>query len=323
MNLYDESEPRASQRDLTTQAPTGSHDQFSPEPFLTKPSDTPQHPSAMEENLDASARDRNDSAATETNPSNATSYTEKLSAATSVIADKAKSAKDVITSKLGYGEKHDTTTNRVQGDEAHGGGDGSTVSKPSSTVEYGKEISATVTDKPTPVYEKVAGAGSAVVSKMSGSAGTTGAGNEAEKTEVKGQDRGVSVKDFLAEKLRPGEEDRALSEVISDALHKRKQEPESGPPMGKVTQSEEVTRRLGTEDESSDSQDRDEPVAGYVNRPEIGSGGGGNRKGVVDKVKGAVGSWFGIGGADQSSQTSHGKLLNFRLFLFILKFLSD
>lgn len=317
MNLYNESEPRAPQRDVTTQASTGSHDQFSPEPFLTKPSDTPQHPSAMEENLDA--RDRNDMAATETHPSNATSYTKKLSAATSVIADKAKSAKDVVSSKLGYGEKHDATTNRVQGDEAHGGGDGSTVSKPSSTVEYGKKIAAPVTDKLTPVYEKVAGAGSAVASKMSGSAGTTGAGDEAEKTEVKGKDRGVSVKDFLAEKLRPGEEDRALSVVISDALHKCKQEPESGPPMGKVTQSEEVTRRLGTEDESSDSQDRDEPVAGYVNRPEIGSGGGGggNGKGVVDKVKGAVGSWFGIGGAGQSSRTSHGKILNFKLFFYL------
>ncbi|KAF3432992.1 hypothetical protein FNV43_RR24094 [Rhamnella rubrinervis] len=302
MSIDDESEAKG-QSKLITQAPTGSHDQFSPETFPPKPSDTPQNPNAMEENLDT--RDRNDRDTAEINPTNATSYTEKLSSASSVIADKAISTKNVVASKLGYGEKDDSTDHRVHDDEAHGSGDGSTA-KPSSTVEYGKKIAATVTDKLTPVYEKVAGAGSTGMSKMSGT-GATGAGSEAEKSEVKGQDKGVSVKDFLAEKLRPGDEDRALSEVISDSLHKRKQEPEeseSGPPMGEVTQSEEVTKRLGTGDEKSERQERDEPATGYVNNPQTG-GGGGDGKGVVGKLKGAVGSWFGLGGGDQSSQTSH------------------
>lgn len=41
-------------------------------------------------------------------------------------------------------------------------------------------------------------------------------------------DKGVSVKEYLIEKLKPGEEDRALSQVISDAIRLRKKDtPES------------------------------------------------------------------------------------------------
>ena len=88
----------------------------------------------------------------------------------------------------------------------------------SSVTEYGKKIANTVTETLSPVYGKVAGAGSAVMSKAQG----TGSEPEGDRAPAKV----VPVKVYLAEKLKPGDEDRALSEVISDAFHKRKEEPE-------------------------------------------------------------------------------------------------
>uniref|UniRef100_A0A2N9GNV1 Uncharacterized protein n=1 Tax=Fagus sylvatica TaxID=28930 RepID=A0A2N9GNV1_FAGSY len=211
-------------------------------------------------------------------PSNQSSYTEKISSATTAIADKAVSAKNVVASKLGYGEKDD---NIARSEFHETTVDDHTKSSSASPVEYGKKIAATVTEKLSPVYEKVAEAGSTVMSKVQGGGpggtdSTTTGNIKSESTGVKGQDKGVSVKNYVLDKLRPGDEDRALSEVISEALHKRNDEPEKAVnrPMGKVTESEEVARRLGT------------------------------GKGiVVDKLKGAVGSWFGL---DQSqSQAPH------------------
>ena len=126
-------------------------------------------------------------------------------------------------------------------------------------------------------YGKFAGVGSAVKSKVPG----TGNGIEKES------DKGVSVKDYFAEKLRPSDEDRALSEVTSETLHKRNEEPveldgevdrdvkrvvsdaihkqgEEEPerakyrPMGKVTESEEVKRRLGSGDEETERRYEEE-----------------------------------------------------------------
>jgi len=39
-----------------------------------------------------------------------------------------------------------------------------------------------------------------------------------------GQDSGVTVTRYIAEKLRPGDEDRALSEAISGAVQRRKED---------------------------------------------------------------------------------------------------
>ncbi|XP_048325771.2 low-temperature-induced 65 kDa protein isoform X3 [Ziziphus jujuba] len=300
MKIHDDSEPN-SKLGLTTQAPTGSHDQFSPEPFLSNSGNTPQNPQKMEENLDdIRNRNRNDRAAasanTNTYTSNPTSYTDKILSATNNITDKAISAKNAVASKLGYGNKDNTETHGAA-HATNGSGDG--TAKPSSATEYGKKIAATVTEKLTPVYGKVAGAGSTVMSKMHGS----GTGNEPEN-----KAKGVSVKDYFAEKLKPGDEDRALCDVISGSLHLRQLDPEKKAddqprPMGKVTQSEEVTRRLGTGEDKADKE-RQETVAGYVNRPEEHEGG--NGKGMVDKITGAMGSLFGLGGGDRSSQTPQG-----------------
>ncbi|XP_035550854.1 low-temperature-induced 65 kDa protein-like isoform X1 [Juglans regia] len=209
-------------------------------------------------------------------PMNQRSSTEEVSPATSTIADKAISAKNAVASKLGYGDKDMTSGTEVRqsGDNAK-----------SSPAEYGKKIAATETENQNPVYEKPA-------SKVHGTGITDtdlGIGNESRSSDVKGQDKGVSVKDYFMEKSRPGDEDRALAEVISDTLHKPNEKPGEGEmrPMGKVTESEEVARQLGTKEDNScqGMQSSD------VNNSQ--------EKGVVDKFKGAVGSWFGLGGESQ------------------------
>ncbi|XP_072963339.1 uncharacterized protein [Typha angustifolia] len=83
------------------------------------------------------------------------------------------------------------------------------------TTEYGKKIASTV-------YDKVAGAGTAVMAKVHDPhhGGTT----VTEGGEVAHQDKGVSMKEYITEKLKPGEEDKALSDVITDAIHKRNEE---------------------------------------------------------------------------------------------------
>lgn len=196
MNVHDEPDPKSAgvadhnlpilTSDQFTKLPsTGSHDQFSPEPVPPEAKvirDKPQLPESFD-----STKQQNHPYEMSGKRSNQSSYSEKISSATSAIAHKTIFASNAVASKLGYGEK------------------------------------------------------------------VRGTRNESESG-VKGQDKGVSVKDYVLEKLRPGEEDRALSELISDALHKqRREEPEKEKdmrPVGKVTESKEVARRLGTKDES-------------------------------------------------------------------------
>lgn len=95
------------------------------------------------------------------------------------------------------------------------------------TTEYGKQLASTV-------YEKVASVGTAVAGKVqqaTQSAGTATPGVGAQRdtgaaaTATPGageQDKGVTVTGYIAEKLRPGDEDRALSEAISGAVQRRK-----------------------------------------------------------------------------------------------------
>ncbi|KAK8657202.1 hypothetical protein V6N13_035454 [Hibiscus sabdariffa] len=254
---------------------TGTHDQFSPEP--TGPLRTEPTPQGQTLNVDK--------------PSNQSSYTEKISSATSAIADKAVSAKNIVASKLGYGEKDQaqsqspTTTNESR--------EGQDTTKQASAMDYGKKVAATVTEKLSPVYKKATGAGSAVMSKLQGPG--TGTATKVETEQVQDQDKGVSVKSYIADKFKPGDEDRALSEVISEALQKRKEDsPEAEKETrarGKVTESEEVARRLGTGDETNERAG-----SGSLNSP---------TQSVVDKLKGAVGSWFGKGEGPQGTQQAH------------------
>ena len=127
-----------------------------------------------------------------------------ISSATSAIADKAVSAKNTVASKLGFGDTATTTQQEKRTDHA------------AAPTEYGKSVAQSLTEKLAPVSGKVAGVGSGVKSKVSGTQ-TSSMGVE--------QDKGVSVKDYLVDKLRPGDEDRALSEVISETLHKKELPP--------------------------------------------------------------------------------------------------
>lgn len=99
------------------------------------------------------------------------------------------------------------------------------------TTEYGKKLATTV-------YEKVAGVGMAVAGKLqqaTPSAGnaTPGVGAQDESSATatpgaggpgNGQDKGVTVTGYIAEKFRPGDEDRALSEAIAGAVQPRKED---------------------------------------------------------------------------------------------------
>ncbi|KAL0403139.1 UNVERIFIED_CONTAM: Low-temperature-induced protein [Sesamum radiatum] len=196
--------------------------------------------------------------------------TGKISSAATAIADKAVSAKNVVASKLGY-----DGTGGQEGQEYSSG-------KPASglVTDYAHKVVETL----APVYEKVAGAGTVVMSKVHGS---TGGDQHAE-----GADKGVATTDYLAEKLRPGDEDKALSEVITEAFHKKKDEGEEHP-AGKVTESAEVAARLGTGKETK--REGDDALA---------AGAESSGQSVTDRVKDAVGSWLGKSTGIQTAQDS-------------------
>ncbi|RXH95056.1 hypothetical protein DVH24_024740 [Malus domestica] len=208
------------------------------------------------------------------NPSNQGSYTGKISSATNAISGTAVSAKNVVASKLGYGG---ATDQQQPGDHA------AVRSGSAAPEQQGKGITAPVTEKPTTVYEKVAGAGSTLMSMLPGSTGTAGKEEIHQGTATTRGEYDKAGKDYLSEKLKPGEEDRALSEVISENSHEGKAEqPRSGArPVGKVTESEEVSRRLG-------------PDYGAEEVQQSGYG-----KVMADTLRGAVGSLFGK--ADQTT----------------------
>ncbi|XP_010433615.1 PREDICTED: low-temperature-induced 65 kDa protein-like isoform X2 [Camelina sativa] len=96
-----------------------------------------------------------------------------------------------------------------------------------------------------------------------------------------GQDKGVSAKEYLTEKLSPGEEDKVLSEVVAEKLHLGGGE--TGPAKkGIVTQSEEVEKRLGGfKDPSSEAAMKHGKA--YADEGEGG---------MVEKLSGAVTSWL-------------------------------
>ncbi|CAH8383610.1 unnamed protein product [Eruca vesicaria subsp. sativa] len=203
----------------------------------------------------------------ETHESKPTSYTEKLGSATSYVTDKAVAAKNAVASKLGYsGESggHDETT-------------------PGSATGYGQKVAGTVAEKLTPVYEKVKETGSNVMTKLPLSGG--GSGGE-DKGHV--EEKGVSTKDYLAEKLRPGEEDKALSEVIAEKLHL------GGGDKKRTTVKEmEVTVEKIPIDKILEEKEHVVSEEGKV-------GGGG----MVGKVRGAVTSWLGGTTEDVKTRSS-------------------
>ncbi|KAI8032625.1 Low-temperature-induced 65 kDa protein [Camellia lanceoleosa] len=308
MNVYDnDEEPESKQKPQgATNLYTGSHDQFSPEPLPLHTTTNREDPGSVLKRFDATKPEDMPRDTFSKQPSDQSigyTYTEKISSATSAIADKAVTAKNVVASKLlGYGSNEDTTAtstststkNTHQGDEE-------TTDKAGSVAEYGHKIAAAVTEKLAPMYEKVTDVGSSVMSKVHNTCTDTDTSTGQERGD-KGQDGGVSVKEYLVKKLRPSEEDKLLSEMISDALHKRKQEVEvvEEKPMGKVTESEEVARRLGNNSRGSSDEDSS------IREGTAADSGKAVAVAVVDRLKGAVSTWF-FSGRDQS-QTSQPSL---------------
>lgn len=183
--------------------PTGSRDQFAPEPSADN---TPYN--------DANKRGPVPKYPDQPNQAQPASYKEKISAATSSIATTVVSAKDAIAEKLGYGHK----------DDQQSSGDGKPASSPGENGQKMKEILA-------PVYVKVTEVGSEVASKMSGASKTgESQGQAGDKVRVEETEGGVkkvrsggqTVPEYLTDKLGSGGQDRSLSEVVSDVLHKRK-----------------------------------------------------------------------------------------------------
>ncbi|KAL3507346.1 hypothetical protein ACH5RR_032728 [Cinchona calisaya] len=279
MGIYDDSVPKTEAKS-GRKGYTGSRDQFAPQP----------NPTEAEFELKDSTPKSYDPSKPEDLPRDTVTgklsdhggYVEKISVATSIIADKAVSAKNIVASKLGYGGNEGAKAREMEEnkDAAKSG---------SSPTEYAHKVAATVTEKLAPVYGKVVDAGSSVMLKVKGSTGTGHEGVETSCGRV--PDKGVSVKEYLVEKLKPGEEDKALSEVISDTLNKKKDavvETGETKPMGKVTESEEVARHLGTGKEGK--REGDDAIA---------AGSESSGKTVVDRLKGAVSSWISKGGEDK------------------------
>ncbi|KAL6503871.1 hypothetical protein OROGR_025794 [Orobanche gracilis] len=192
----------------------------------------------------------------------------KIYAATGAVASTAVSAKNAVASKLGY---------------RSGPGEGQDSSSDQSASETVSQYAWKASEKLAPVYEKVAGACGAVMSKVGGGLGDTAG--------AVGANRGGTMKGYLAEKFKPGDEDKALSEVIMDAITKKKDI--AG--KGRVTQSEEVTARLGPPAEKK-REGEDALAAGAESSGE----------GMVDRLKDAVGAWLGKGTGLQTAQDSIG-----------------
>ncbi|CAI9762416.1 unnamed protein product [Fraxinus pennsylvanica] len=295
MNVYDpKSKPESEQRLYT-----GSHNEFAPQPTPAIDQSTPQSNTIRaetgSENPESTLKSL-DPIKTEDKPRD--SVTGKLSYATSAIADKAISAKNVVASKLGYGgHEEGSDSQKLLASE---------TTKPVSETasEYARSVTTTVTEKLAPVYHKVADASSTAISKVQGGGIQDEGGDRAahlrnEGAATKGTDKGLSVKDYLAEKFRPGDEDKALSEAISSALHKKKGETGrtgEGKPIGKVTESEQVARSLSTGTENK-REGEDALSAGNESK---GSG-------MVDKFKDAVGSWLGKSSGMQTAKDSLGQ----------------
>uniref|UniRef100_A0A1J3FBZ2 Low-temperature-induced 65 kDa protein n=1 Tax=Noccaea caerulescens TaxID=107243 RepID=A0A1J3FBZ2_NOCCA len=235
--------------DVGRDLPTGSHDQFSPE--LSPPKER--------DDFDSKAEGTRDEAKSST-------YTEKIGSATWFVTDKAIAAKNAVASKLGYSGGGGVQQQSPVGDDE---------TTPRSATGYGQKVAGTVAEKLTPVYEKVKETGSTVMTKLP----LSGGGSVAEEKQ-QGVDRGVSTRDYFAEKLRPGEEDRALSEVIAEKLHLG-----GGGGEKKMTTTKEVE---ATVEKIPSDQVPVEKIPSHQILEEKEHG-----QGMVGKLKGAVTSWLG------------------------------
>ncbi|KAK4339229.1 hypothetical protein RND71_040691 [Anisodus tanguticus] len=125
--------------------------------------------------------------------------------------------------------------------------------------------------------------------------------------ESKLTDRGVSkMKEYLAEKFKPRDEDKALSEVISGTL--------SGQKVKTVGSTAETGKALSDVISGELSEQKDKTVATEetgkeANKPEefaktqagpVGAG----KSGMIDRIKGAAASlWLRRGGGKEAAET--------------------
>lgn len=288
----------------TSQLP-GSHHQFSPETPSKVGEGGSEDASQLTGNHDQFSTETASKVGEE--GSEGSSYTGKISSAATAVADRAVATKNLVATKLGYG----TTTEGDQVPQQEGGGYTEKISSAGQAIT-GTAVSAKnlvasklgyggSKEEPTPpfssteelsavnpksrtdmVTEKPSGVIGTVMSKVSG--GRSGGSDAA--VSPTGQDKVVSVKDYLVEKLKPGEEDKALSKVISSAFHTGKK-CSTSPPV--VTESEEVKRSLG-------ESGKDE---GQLSSP---------GKTVVETLRGTVGSWFGKSVEPNQTSSHHGKV---------------
>ncbi|KAI3958431.1 hypothetical protein MKW98_011119 [Papaver atlanticum] len=238
----------------------GGHDKFS--------SDSITHPTATNKAIDVENTEdfyeaKSDNMNVDEEPNVNPIYTEKKASAPAAIANTAAStiigtaisAKDAVASKLGYNgnDSSNTVTKDAMATDTEG----------TRSID---EETKSLTENLAPVYEKFGGAGTGDVSKIQGTEKDTssvaGTGTEYGTGEVgfaTEHNTGGSVKDYLVEKLSPADEGKPLLEVFSEVMHKPKEEfPEKiAENMDKVTDSPEVTKRLGT-DERGYERDEDE-----------------------------------------------------------------
>ncbi|XP_076915068.1 low-temperature-induced 65 kDa protein-like [Bidens hawaiensis] len=199
MKVFDEHDTNPKPKQTEPEVYTGSHDQFAPKPVKNPPLDT--------------------IAANPSNPNS--SYSQRISSATSAIADKAAAVKDTIVSKLSSSTENKTDTGTTSP---------KTNTKSSFPTAFSHKVADTLSSTLGPVYEKV-------TSKMQGSGHEEASGSPG---------KGVTVKEFLVDTFKPGDDGKVLSEAITHAFHRGK----GNQPMQETTSTttnvvkEEGERRL-------------------------------------------------------------------------------
>lgn len=113
----------------------------------------------------------------------------------------------------------------------------------------GKTISETVSKKLAPAYATISDATHAITSKIQ-EISTSMLTDDSGGINTRNWDKGVSVKEYIKNKLEPGEDDKALSQVISDAISPKKNPDDKGV-MEKVKDA--VTSMLQSEEEETAS----------------------------------------------------------------------
>lgn len=165
-NSYD---PKPESKPISERAPemySGSHEQFSPEPIPPTSALNSDDPGSILKSFDADNPEEKMPLDDVTKlPSNQNTYTEKLSYATSAVTGQAVAAKNVVASKLGYGNTEDptaTSPKTTQGGEEETGKPGYVATMTEKLAPVYEKGSSMV----TPMYEKVSNVGSSVVSKV-------------------------------------------------------------------------------------------------------------------------------------------------------------